>query len=99
MQALTARYYLERLSHNEGQIGHFDWEVPFETPYHPTMQYPSGLHFPERPKFADLHNYFYNYGEHVNSKYGYGYTHVKDFERRLSDAIDGGKIFDMVSVV
>jgi len=94
-QSLVARYYMERLSHGKGQIPHFDWELPFEVPFYPSMQYPNGLTFPERPKFANLHDYFYQYGQHVNSKYAFSYSHVKDFERRLSDAIDSGVVWDL----
>ncbi|ERL93427.1 hypothetical protein D910_10719 [Dendroctonus ponderosae] len=94
IQSLVARYYLERLSHGEGQISTFDWDVPFETPYYPSLQYPNGLPFPERPKFAKLSEYFYNYGEHINSKYAHSYTNVKNFERRIADAIDSGFVYD-----
>lgn len=96
LQGLVARYYLERLSHGEGQIPIFDWNVPFETPYLPSLQYPKGLMFPERPKFAKMENYYFTYGEHVNSIYGHSNTHVRDFERRLNDAIDSGLILNMV---
>lgn len=61
------------------------------------MQYPNGLMFPERPKFAKMETYYFTYGEHVNSIYGQSYTRVRDFERRMSDAIDNGLILNMVS--
>ncbi|XP_050299519.1 larval serum protein 1 beta chain-like [Anthonomus grandis grandis] len=95
LQSLLARYYLERLSHGEGQIPNFDWDVAFETPYYPSLQYPNGLPFPERPKFANLHDYFYTYGERTNSKYAYSHKFIETFERRLMDAIDGNYIYDL----
>lgn len=91
-QQILARFYLERLSNDMGEIDYFNWEVPFETGYTPSMQYPNGLEFPSRPNFAKLYEYFYNYGQNWNfrSKYGYSYTHVMDYERRIRDAIDSG---------
>lgn len=52
--------------------------------------------FPERPKFAKMENYYFTYGEHMNSMYGHSNTHVRDFERRVNDAIDAGIILNMV---
>lgn len=54
--------------------------------------------FPERPKFAKMENYYFTYGEHINSMYAHSYTHVRDFERRMNDAIDAGLILNDVSV-
>ncbi|KAJ8923138.1 hypothetical protein NQ315_001692 [Exocentrus adspersus] len=94
-QQLLARYYLERLSNGFGEIPYFNWEVPFETAYVPSLQYPNGLEFPSRPKFANLFEYFYNYGQSwtTKDKYGYSPTFVKDCERRINDAIDFGYVF------
>jgi hypothetical protein len=94
-QSFVARYYLERISHGKGQIPNFDWETPFPVPYYPSMQYPNGLSFPERPQFANLHEYFYNYGQHVNTKYAYSYTNIQNFERRMHDAIDSNMVYDV----
>ncbi len=90
-QQILARYYLERLSHGYGEIDHFDWEVPFHTGYYPSLSYPNGLHFPVRPNYVHLHEYFYNYGQKYGSnKYAYSYSYVQDYERRIHDAIDSG---------
>jgi hypothetical protein len=90
-QQILARYYLERLSHGFGEIENFDWEVPFETGYYPSLCYPNGLHFPTRPNYAHLYEYFYNYGQKYGfNKYANSYSYVKDFERRIHDVIDSG---------
>uniref|UniRef100_UPI00313433C7 hexamerin 1B precursor n=1 Tax=Tribolium castaneum TaxID=7070 RepID=UPI00313433C7 len=93
-QQILARYYLERLSNGFGEIDYFNWEVPFENGYYPTMCYPNGLQFPARPSYSRLYEYFYNYGQHYGyNKYAYSYTFVKDYERRIRDAIDSGYVF------
>ncbi|KAL3274342.1 hypothetical protein HHI36_015740 [Cryptolaemus montrouzieri] len=91
-QQLLARYYLERLSHGVGGIEYFNWDVPFETGYYPSLTYPNGLAFSERPNFANLQEYFSNYGQRwcFISKYGYGYTYVNTYEQRIREAIDLG---------
>lgn len=92
-QQILARYYLERLSHSYGEVDHFDWEVPFETGYYPSLCYPNGLYFPTRHNYAHLYEYFYNYGQHYGfNKYAYSYTHIKDYERRIHDAVDSGYV-------
>ncbi|XP_044272296.1 hexamerin-like [Tribolium madens] len=92
-QQILARYYLERLSHGFGEIDHFDWEVPFESGYYPSMCYPNGLYFPTRHAYAHLYEYFYNYGQHYGfNKYAHSYTHIKDYERRIHDAVDSGYV-------
>lgn len=94
-QQILARYYLERLSNGFGEIPVFNWEVPVETPYYCSLEYPNGLEFPSRPKFAKLYEYFYNYGQSwtTRSEYGYSPILVKDSERRINDAIDSGVAF------
>lgn len=94
-QQLLARYYLERLSNGFGEIKWFNWDVPFETGYYPSLRYPNGLEFPNRPNYARLSEYFYNYGQawSFRGKYGYSYTLVQDYERRIRDAIDRGFIY------
>ena len=93
-QQILARFYLERLSNGFGEIPFYNWEVPFETGYHPSLQYPNGLQFPTRPNYAHLYEYFYNYGQRYgNNKYAYSYTHVQDYERRIRDAIDRGYVY------
>lgn len=94
-QQLMARYYLERLSNHFGQIPFFDWEGPMTVGYHPSMMYPNGMPFPERPHFARLSDYFYNYGQNwqLSNEYSHSYSYVVDFERRIRDAIDSGFLY------
>ncbi|KAF7267906.1 hypothetical protein GWI33_018904 [Rhynchophorus ferrugineus] len=89
-QQLLCRYYLERLSNGMGQIPLLDMESPIETPYYPSLQYPNGLPFPERPRFARLSDYFYSYGQRSRFQYLYSYQYYKDYTRRIADAIDRG---------
>ncbi|XP_018563800.1 hexamerin [Anoplophora glabripennis] len=93
-QQLLARYYLERLSNDFGEIDMVYWDEPVKTGYYPSLTYPNGLEFPSRPNFAKLSEYFYNYGQSwsFKSRYGYSYTLVKDYERRIRDIIDWGYI-------
>lgn len=94
VQHLLARFYSERLSNGFGEIPYLDWETPLETPYEPSLIYFNGLQYPSRPKFANLHEYFYNYGQKwTNTIYGYSHNLVQDYERRINDAIDSGVIF------
>lgn len=91
MKYVLARYYAERLGNGLGDIPNIDWETPLETPYEPSLVYPNGLKFPSRPKFANLHEYFYNYRQKwSNNMYGYSRTFVKDYLRRIMDAVDSG---------
>ncbi|KAJ8972028.1 hypothetical protein NQ314_000411 [Rhamnusium bicolor] len=94
-QQLLARYYLERLSNGLGEIPWFNWEVPVETPYYPSLQYTNGLEFPTRPVFAKLSEYFYTYGQSWNTKsrYGFSYSLIQDYERRINDAVDRGYVY------
>lgn len=94
MQQLLARFYAERISNDLGEIPFIDWDTPIETPFEPSLVYPNGLQFPSRPKFANLHEYFYNYGQKwTHNVYGYSHNFVQDFERRINDAIDSGVVF------
>ncbi|KAJ3645198.1 hypothetical protein Zmor_022878 [Zophobas morio] len=93
-QQILARYYLERISNGFGEIPFYNWEVPFQTGYYPSLQYSNGLPFPVRPNYANLYEYFYNYGQRYGSnRYAYSYTRVQDFERRIRDAIDRGYVY------
>lgn len=96
IQQVLARYYGERVSNGMGEIPFIDWDSLFETSFEPSLMYPNGLHFPNRPKFANLHEYFYNYGQKwTNNIYGYSLNMIQDFERRINDAIDSGVIFNV----
>lgn len=94
-QQLFARYNLERLSNGFGAVQPLDVNVPVETPFYPSLQYPCGLPFPERPRFARLSDYFYTYGEQVKSRFGYSYRFYNDFSRRIADAVDRGYAYDV----
>ncbi|KAL1497679.1 hypothetical protein ABEB36_008600 [Hypothenemus hampei] len=89
-QQLFTRFYLERLSNGFGEIPVIDFNEPVETPYYPSLQYLSGLPFPERPQHARLSDYFYNYGYQGQSKYSL----FQDYSRRIADAIDRGYVYD-----
>lgn len=95
IQQLVARYYLERLANIWGEIPLLDINEPIETPYTPSLVYPNGLQFPSRPKFAKLHEYFYNYGQKVNPTYAHCYELVKTLERRIRDVADSGFTIDV----
>ncbi|XP_066253543.1 allergen Cr-PI-like [Euwallacea similis] len=93
-QQLWSRFYLERLSNDFGKPTAIDFEVPVETSFYPSLQYPNGLNFPERPKFARLSDYFYSYGQKIQSSFAYSYSLYKDYSRRIVDAIDRGYALD-----
>ncbi|KAG5889580.1 hypothetical protein JTB14_010212 [Gonioctena quinquepunctata] len=53
--------------------------------------------FPNRPKFAKLHEYFNNYGQNRWVKIGadsFSHSYVKDLETRINDAIFSGAIWN-----
>lgn len=94
-QQLLARYYLERLSNNIGQIKNIDYDYPIETSYTPSMNYANGMPFPVRPINARLykHDNEQGYQQYYNYNYTYANTLVRDYERRIRDAIDLGFVF------
>lgn len=53
---LLARYYMERLSNNLGDIPQFSWRVPFRTGYNPALAYYKGSSFPVRNNFYSTYN-------------------------------------------
>nr|XP_023017782.1 hexamerin-like [Leptinotarsa decemlineata]prf//2209395A diapause protein 1 [Leptinotarsa decemlineata] len=95
-QQLLARYYLERMANGAGDIHTLDVDSPIQTPYNPSMVYPCGAEFPSRPKFAKLHEYFFNYGKKWSwSRFGTNsFDFMADYDRRMNDAIDQGFVFD-----
>lgn len=56
---LLARYYLERLSNDLGELEWLDWDKPIVTGYYPTLVHPTGLPFPQRPtwSYVPVHKY------------------------------------------
>lgn len=53
---LLARYYMERLSNNLGDIPQFSWRIPFRTGYNPALSYYKGASFPVRNNFYSTYN-------------------------------------------
>jgi hypothetical protein len=81
-QQLLARYYLERLSNDLGEIPEFSWEHPVRTGYFPQLTYYNGHAFPGR---EDYHNF--NKEEHY-----YDIEMIEEYEHRIRDAIDLGYV-------
>lgn len=77
---LLARYYLERLSNDLGVIPEFTWNKPIPTGYYPNLRYYNGAPFPAR----DNYHYFDSEESHDEI------LMVKDYERRIRDAVDLG---------
>lgn len=91
---LLARYYLERLSNDLGEIPEVSFYETIATGYYPALRYYNGDYFPARDNdymIYHQHNY-------------YAVEQIDDFERRIRDAIDAGiflqpngKSFDLTS--
>ncbi|XP_026475421.1 hexamerin-1.1-like [Ctenocephalides felis] len=81
IQQLLARYYLERVSHQFGEIPELSHDYVSETSYYPTMHHFNGLDFPVRHE-GHIYNYSEYYHEYVQ--------HAHDYERRIRDVIDYG---------
>lgn len=56
---IMARYFLERLSNDMGELEWLDWDKPIVTGYHPSLIHPTGLPFPQRPtwSYVPVHKY------------------------------------------
>uniref|UniRef100_U5EWU6 Putative hexamerin 2 beta n=1 Tax=Corethrella appendiculata TaxID=1370023 RepID=U5EWU6_9DIPT len=79
-QQILARYYLERLSNDLGEIPEISWYEPIATGYYPNLHYYLGDVFPSR------NNYFNLYSPDTYSDIEL----IDDYERRIKDAIDYG---------
>lgn len=75
-----ARYYLERLSNNLGEIPEISLDHPIKTGYFPQLSYYNGHAFPGR---EDYHNF--NTEEHYEDV-----EMLKDYIHRIREAIDLG---------
>lgn len=75
---LLARYYMERLSNNLGDIPQFSWRVPFRTGYNPALAYYKGASFPVRNN---------NYNTYNDDTY-YSIEMLEGLESRIRMAID-----------
>lgn len=80
-QQLLARYLLERMSNDLWDMEKFSFERPHIVGYSPNLRYKNGKDLPVRPEHMKLHNI-----DIVDVEL------VKDFERRIRDAIDLGYI-------
>lgn len=95
-QQLLARLYLERLSNGLGEIPNIDYDSPIPVGYYPSLSYPNGLEFPFRPNDVYMRRRVDNdqsYSRLWNSSDVY--EMVRDYERRIRDAIDSGFVFDV----
>ncbi|KAI4501389.1 hypothetical protein M0802_003266 [Mischocyttarus mexicanus] len=80
---LMTRYHLERLSNGLDRVEDFDWSKEFPPGYYPTLTYPNGLPYVQRPSWSTF----------PHNKYKY----IKDIyqiESRIIEAIDSGFVMD-----
>lgn len=80
---LLARYYLERLSNNLGEIETIDFHAPIATGYYPTMNLPNGLPFTQRPSWTHV-------PVHMNQLV----NDLEQVETRINTAIASGYVLD-----
>lgn len=72
---LLARYYLERLSNDMGEIELIDWHTPIVTGYYPTMNHANGLPYPHRQSWSHIPNHMYDM-VHVSKSMAINYVRV-----------------------
>lgn len=82
---MLSRYYLERLSNGLGELPELSWDVPVETGFWSGLSYWNGIPMPVRPN-----HWLLNQPEFVEEL-----TRLKDFERRIRDAIDQGYLVNV----
>ncbi|XP_053694777.1 hexamerin-1.1-like [Sabethes cyaneus] len=80
-QQLLARYYLERLSNDLGEIPPFTWHKPITTGYYPYLRYYNGVPFPVRDNFYA-----------ATTDKSYLLEEIEDYEHRILEAIDQGYV-------
>lgn len=78
-QQILARYKLERYANNMNKMKSFSFDEPNIVGYNPNLLYKNGQSVPNRPENLKLRNC--DFGD---------VERVKDFERRVRDAIDSG---------
>ncbi|KRT78719.1 hypothetical protein AMK59_6997 [Oryctes borbonicus] len=93
MQQILARYYLERLSNGLGEISILDYSVPIRTGYYPSMVYPNGMMFPVRPNNVWVQMERSMDNTRFDNNYTNSYISVRDYDRRIRDAIDHGYVY------
>lgn len=81
-QQILARYFMERLSNNLGDIPEFSWTKPIRTGYHPILSYYNGNAFPSREN-----SHLFNKEDHY-----YDIELIQEYEHRIREAIDLGYI-------
>lgn len=84
-QQMLARYYMERLSNNLGEIPRFSWDWPIETGFMSNLRFANGLNFPSRPN---------NFGLNTENNV-YPLMDVEDCERRIRDAVQSGFVLNV----
>ncbi|CAK9796449.1 unnamed protein product [Anthophora plagiata] len=78
---LLARYHLERLSNDLGEVNYVSIDKPIMTGYHPTMHFRNGLPFPHREA-----------GAVVPLRMLRDVLMIKDLHARISSSIDLGTV-------
>lgn len=76
----VARYYLERLSNDLGEIENFNWRKPIKSGYHPMLMLVNGVTLPTRDNFHSLYDDLKM--EDI--------LHAEDHERRIRNIIEKG---------
>ncbi|KZC07219.1 Hexamerin [Dufourea novaeangliae] len=82
-QQLMAKYYLERLSNNVGEIADFDWYKPIYPGFFSGLTYSNGIPIPHRNRYSNIPFYKNKYLKEVNV-----------LETRIMEAIDSGYLYD-----
>ncbi|XP_044576706.1 arylphorin subunit alpha-like isoform X3 [Cotesia glomerata] len=80
---LLARYYLERLSNNMGEIEFIDWHEPILTGFYPTLTHTNGLPFPHRNAWSHIPNHKLDLVHNA-----------EEAETRILATIDSGIVYD-----
>lgn len=81
-QQILARYYMERLSNNMGEIPNFMWTKDIKTGFKSSLKHLNGMVFPSRSNDFNL----------CTEDNLYDITEVDDYERRIRDAVVDGFI-------
>ncbi|KAF7389016.1 hypothetical protein HZH66_010153 [Vespula vulgaris] len=82
-QQLIARYYLERLSNDLGEIEDFNLQKPFYPGFYSSIVFGNGVVMPQRKSYYNVPYYKYQY-----------LTEMDLLELRFMDAIDSGLVLD-----
>ncbi|RDS75648.1 hypothetical protein, partial [Alteriqipengyuania lutimaris] len=80
---IYARYFLERLSNDLPDVYPFYYSKPVKSAYNPNLRYHNGEEMPVRPSNMYVTNFDLYY-----------IADIKNYEKRVEDAIDFGYAFD-----